>query len=427
MLTRPTPAAVSIPALFAERVSQYPRGGRRSPSKVRSLTYRELDEASNRLAHLLTVTARSRDGVWRCCSAARLMRSSRSGGAQDRGGLSADRPGTARLRGSEFMLADAAPTAAMTTADLRSRLDGHDLAVIDIDDPAHRTPNPAPHCRRRTPDDIAYIIYTSGTTGTPKGVAVTHRNVTQLSVNARAGLPRPGCGRSATPMAFDFSVWEIWAALLGGGRLVVVPEDGGDLAGRLPRLAGGRTRQCAHPNAFCRRDAVARGFGVGGVGGRRGALPGRGGGSVGARPGDDQRLRPHRDHRVCVDQRAAGRGHGGGADRFAGAGGGVVCAGWMVAPGAHRRGRRVVCRRCRCGMRIRRAGRVDRVAIRGVPVRRPRGADVSHRRPGALGRRRATAATSGVPTSRSRSAGTASNSAKYKQPWPGWTASSRRR
>ncbi|MGV7959453.1 AMP-binding protein, partial [Mycobacterium kansasii] len=74
---------------------------------------------------------------------------------------------------------DAAPIAALTTADLRDRLDGFDGAVIDVDDPAVRTRSatalPAP-----AHDNVAYVIYTSGTTGTPKGVAVTHYNVTQL-------------------------------------------------------------------------------------------------------------------------------------------------------------------------------------------------------------------------------------------------------
>ncbi len=88
------------------------------------------------------------------------------------------------------------------------------------------TSNPAPHCRRRPPDDIAHIIYTSGTTGVPKGVAVTHHNVTQLFDSLDAGLEL-GPEQVWTQFhsyAFDFSVWEIWGALLYGGRLVVVPE-----------------------------------------------------------------------------------------------------------------------------------------------------------------------------------------------------------
>ena len=97
--------------------------------------------------------------------------------------------------------------------------------VIDVDDPAvdsqPGTALPAP-----APDDIAYLIYTSGTTGVPKGVAITHRNVTQLFESLEIGLQlAPGqVWTQCHSLAFDFSVWEIWGALLHGGRLVVVPE-----------------------------------------------------------------------------------------------------------------------------------------------------------------------------------------------------------
>ena len=66
------------------------------------------------------------------------------------------------------------------------------------------------------------------------------------------------------------------------------------------------------------------------------------------------------------------------------------------------------------GIGYMRPSRVDRVAVRGLPVRRTRHADVSHRRPGVLARRRAAAVPRAAPTSRSRSAGTASSSAKSR-------------
>ncbi|WP_156624258.1 AMP-binding protein, partial [Mycobacterium sp. 852002-30065_SCH5024008] len=113
----------------------------------------------------------------------------------------------------------------LTTAGLRSRLDGHHVPVIDIDDPAIHTqpstPLPGPAA-----DDIAYLIYTSGTTGVPKGVAVTHHNVTRLfdAFDTRLDLTAEQVWTQCHSYAFDYSVWEIFGALLGGGRLVVVPE-----------------------------------------------------------------------------------------------------------------------------------------------------------------------------------------------------------
>ena len=59
----------------------------------------------------------------------------------------------------------------------------------------------------------------------PKGVAITHHNVTQLLGSLDAGLPAAGVWPLCHSLAFDVSVWEIFGALLRGGRLVVVPEE----------------------------------------------------------------------------------------------------------------------------------------------------------------------------------------------------------
>ncbi len=75
-----------------------------------------------------------------------------------------------------------------------------------------------------SPEDIAYIIYTSGTTGRPKGVAVTHRNVTRLLESLDVELSLGQVWTQCHSLAFDYSVWEIWGALLCGGRLLIVPD-----------------------------------------------------------------------------------------------------------------------------------------------------------------------------------------------------------
>ncbi|CQD03379.1 non-ribosomal peptide synthetase [Mycolicibacterium conceptionense] len=222
VLAQPTAAPVSIPELFAQQVAAAPDAAALT-FEGRSLTYRELDEASNRLAHLLVAQgARPGERV--------ALFSNRSARAVV-GMLAILKTGAAYLpidpavpaSRMEFILADAAPIAAVTTAKLRSRLQGYPGAVIDVDDPSLEAARSTP-LTLAVPADIAYVIYTSGTTGTPKGVAVTHQNLTGLMASLDAGLPRRGVWPLCHSLGFDASVWEIGHALLRGGRLVVVPE-----------------------------------------------------------------------------------------------------------------------------------------------------------------------------------------------------------
>src|SRR6185437_9650830 len=224
VLTQPGTAPVSVPVLFAAQVARTPEAVA-LVCEGRSVTYQELEEIANRLEHLLAGQGVGPGG----CVALLLPRSVEAIVAI----LAVLKTGAAYLPMDPalpaarvgFMIADAAPIAVITTAEWRPRLDGHEVVVIDVNDPAvgqlPSTALPGP-----APDDIAHIIYTSGTTGVPKGVAVTHHNVTRLFDSLDAGLEL-GPGQVWTQChsyAFDYSVWEIWGALLHGGRLVVVPE-----------------------------------------------------------------------------------------------------------------------------------------------------------------------------------------------------------
>lgn len=76
-----------------------------------------------------------------------------------------------------------------------------------------------------TPQNLAYIIYTSGSTGKPKGVLIPHAQVMRLMASTAPlfTFSSRDVWTLFHSVAFDFSVWEIWGALLYGGRLVVVP------------------------------------------------------------------------------------------------------------------------------------------------------------------------------------------------------------
>ncbi|SPM37063.1 non-ribosomal peptide synthetase [Mycobacterium rhizamassiliense] len=221
VLTRRT-TPVSIPAAFAEQVNRVPDALALSCGE-QSWTYRDLDEATNRLAHLLAsqgvgpgqyvalLFSRSAEAI------VAILAVLKAGAAY----LPID-PVVPEAR-LKFIIEDAGPIAVVTTAGLRSRLDGFDLTVLEVDDARLET-QPSTALSLPAPENLAHIIYTSGTTGVPKGVAVTHHNVTRLFESLDDGLDRTGVWTQCHSLAFDYSVWEMWGPLLGGGELVVVPE-----------------------------------------------------------------------------------------------------------------------------------------------------------------------------------------------------------
>ncbi|ESV56956.1 thioester reductase domain protein [Mycobacteroides abscessus MAB_082312_2258] len=228
VLVRGPEPVLSIPEAFAEQVDRAPEAVALT-FEGRSTTYGELDEAANRLANLLSVY-----GAAPGESVALLMPRSdeaiiailailKTGASY----LPID-PSVPDTR-LEFMLSDAVPIAAVTTAELRARFDGSGVSVVQFDD-AEDDPTGAiyGHTPLLTPapDDIAYTIYTSGTTGVPKGVAIAHSNVTQALKFPLTHMPTgPGeVWTQAGSLVFDITVWEIFGALLHGGRLVIIPD-----------------------------------------------------------------------------------------------------------------------------------------------------------------------------------------------------------
>jgi amino acid adenylation domain-containing protein len=212
----------------------FERQARQAPDAVAAvcdgarLTYGELNAGANRLARWLRrqgVGPESRVGLAMDRSldlVVALLGIIKAGGAYVP--LDPDYP-RERLA---FLLADSGVELLLTRADLLEDLplDGRVRRVcLQALGPELEGESPEDLAGGAGPDSLLYVIYTSGSTGRPKGSLLTHRNAARLFAATGEGF---GFGERDVwtlfhSFAFDFSVWEIWGALLYGGRLVVVP------------------------------------------------------------------------------------------------------------------------------------------------------------------------------------------------------------
>ncbi|MEX2974413.1 amino acid adenylation domain-containing protein, partial [Streptomyces sp. C184] len=193
-----------------------------------SLTYRELETRANRLAHELLqhgVTPESVVAVAVSRSADVVVAML---GVYKTGAMYLPIDPEYPSRRLDYVLSDARPrvlvvdeTGGQVLADERTP-----RVHIDVTRDTTAWRDHAPRTGLR-PENVAYLMYTSGSTGAPKGVAITHRNLVALFAGTE---PRCRFGPDDVwswchSQAFDVSMWEVWGALLHGGRVVVVPWD----------------------------------------------------------------------------------------------------------------------------------------------------------------------------------------------------------
>jgi len=216
----------SLPQLFEKQAARIP-DHTAVTCEGRTLTYAELNTRANQLAHYLRRHGVGAEVLVGLCversveMIVGLLGILKAGGAY----LPLD-PSYPRDR-LAFMIEDARLRVIVAQDRVRESLGEQSADVVSLDSDWERIAreernNPT---AQTEPENSAYVIYTSGSTGRPKGVTITHRNVLRL-FESTEGYFNFGADDVWTlfhSYAFDFSVWEIWGALLYGGKLIVAP------------------------------------------------------------------------------------------------------------------------------------------------------------------------------------------------------------
>ena len=223
------PRSSTIADLFAAQAA-------RTPDAVaviaqgRTLTYRELDEAANRLARRLQSLGVKPDTLVGVAMGRSETLVVSLLGILKAGGAYVPLDPTYPQDRLSLVIEDSQMPVLLTTAASRAHLPpaAAGLTILDVEDagPRARERGCRRLCRRRR-RNIAYVIYTSGSTGKPKGVMVENRNV----VNFFTGMDRaigcePGVWLAVTSVSFDISVLELLWTLTRGFTVVVHGDEG---------------------------------------------------------------------------------------------------------------------------------------------------------------------------------------------------------
>jgi amino acid adenylation domain-containing protein len=221
------PSEQSVPQLISQQARENPGRIALEGSSMR-LTYGELEDRANQLAHRLKELGASANTVVAVC----LRRSPLAALAS----LAIMKAGAAYLpidlnyprERLSFILSDSCAPIVLSESDVAGKLpEGNwQLLLLDREDLAGRTPA-ALEANEVCPDHLAYVIYTSGSTGTPKGVEITHANLLNLVCWYQKAFAVTPDDRATqlTSFGFDAAVAELWPHLAAGASLLFTPEE----------------------------------------------------------------------------------------------------------------------------------------------------------------------------------------------------------
>jgi amino acid adenylation domain-containing protein len=225
----PYPHDRCVHELFEEQVDRTPDAVALVFEEQR-LTYRELDERSNQLAHHLRSLGVGPDVLVDVFMERSIEMVVALYGVLKAGGAYVPVDPDYPAERVAFMVHDSGAEVMLTQQHLIERLPEHPTHLVRLD---ADWPTIARHSKERfegaaTPEHLAYVIYTSGSTGKPKGAMNSHRGVCNRLLWMRDTYRLTESDRvlQKTPVSFDVSVWELFGTLLTGARLVIARPEG---------------------------------------------------------------------------------------------------------------------------------------------------------------------------------------------------------
>jgi amino acid adenylation domain-containing protein len=219
------PESATIIDLFEEQAAQNPD----SVAVVyegESLTYAELNNLANLLAYDLRSKGIGRNDIVGLLTDKNLYTVAGMLGILKSGGcympLDPSYP-EGRIR---YMLEDSKTDLVITTEEFSGLLEDAAVKTMSLETAIEKNRTVENIVQMNNPEDMCYIIYTSGTTGNPKGVMVEHGNVVRLFYNEafQFNFDENDVWTMFHSHCFDFSVWEMYGALLFGGKVVIIPS-----------------------------------------------------------------------------------------------------------------------------------------------------------------------------------------------------------
>ncbi|MDF0733572.1 amino acid adenylation domain-containing protein, partial [Pseudomonas entomophila] len=243
----------TFPDLFAAQVAQTPDVWAVQAGEAR-LSYRELNEQANQLAHrLIELGVGADDRVALCVERGVGMMVGLLGILKSGAGYVPLDPAYPSER-LAWMLEDSAPSALVVSEATRGVVEDAGVQVVDLDDAAWCS-QPAHDPRAAVqPHHLAYVLYTSGSTGRPKGVMVEHGNLANL-LQAMRGLTGIAAGDgllAVTTLGFDIAGLELYLPLVVGARTIVLDRESARDATLLARALddSGATLMQATPSTW---------------------------------------------------------------------------------------------------------------------------------------------------------------------------------